>query len=65
MKKQTILGKHSKKITNGIWRNNTLCLGSEDKTVTLSKEDGDTIEQIPLKAEPERLQFWGIEHGSI
>ncbi|CAD7939338.1 unnamed protein product [Amoebophrya sp. A120] len=75
MKKQTILGKHSKKITSGQWASisgaaggqgnspgggqggHILALGSEDKNVTISKEDGDSLEQTQVRAEPEQLQF--------
>ncbi|CAD7950767.1 unnamed protein product, partial [Amoebophrya sp. A25] len=76
MKKQTILGKHSKKISCGMWSSaqsassptsqgrgtkagdeNILALGSEDRNVTISREDGDSVEQMQLRAEPEQLQF--------
>eukprot|EP00392_Amoebophrya_sp_AT5.2_P002825 g2830.t1 len=70
MKKQTILGKHSKKITCGVWTTtggageHILALGSEDKNVTLSKEDGDSLEQTQTKAEPEMLRFCAGGNGN-
>jgi WD repeat-containing protein 19 len=58
MKKQTIMGKHSKRISCGAWNvENILALGSDDKTVSLSAEDGDSIDQISLKNEPGMIQF--------
>ena len=54
-----VLGKHSKKITCGVWNSgDELVLGSEDKMITLSNSKGDTIEQRELSAQvgadPER-----------
>ena len=47
IRKVPILGKHTKKITCGAWNNqNLLALGSEDKTLTVSNSDGDTIRQV-------------------
>ena len=57
-KKIPVLGKHSKKITCGAWSaDNRLALGAEDKTMTLSTADGDTIEMTELKYEPMEIQF--------
>eukprot|EP00397_Hematodinium_sp_SG-2012_P002124 GEMP01002130.1.p1 GENE.GEMP01002130.1~~GEMP01002130.1.p1 ORF type:complete len:1334 (+),score=291.61 GEMP01002130.1:56-4057(+) len=62
MKKQTILGKHSKKITCGAWNcNNQLALGAEDKNITLSAEDGDTTNTISVKHEPDNVRFANIK----
>jgi len=48
-----LLGKHSKKITAGAWNSaNQLALASEDKTITLSTEQGDLVFQDALKGEP-------------
>merc|ERR1719343_1135012 len=66
-KKQTIMGKHSRKITCGAWhpQENILALGSEDKAVTLSGPDGDSImrndEPLRLKNEPSMIQFADIK----
>ncbi|KAK6172308.1 hypothetical protein SNE40_015995 [Patella caerulea] len=57
-KKIPILGKHTKKITCGDWsRENLLALGSDDRTVTISNVDGDTIRQTSLRYEPSDIEF--------
>ncbi|KAK6976293.1 WD repeat-containing protein 19 [Biomphalaria glabrata] len=57
-KKNIIIGKHTKKITCGAWSNNGyLALGSEDKSITVSNPDGDTLRQSPLRGEPYDLEF--------
>ncbi|KAL3878608.1 hypothetical protein ACJMK2_030942 [Sinanodonta woodiana] len=57
-KKIPILGKHTKKITCGAWsKENLLALGSEDKTITISNNEGDTVRQTSLRAEPADIQF--------
>lgn len=57
-RKIPILGKHTKKITCGAWSSNShLALGSDDKTVTLSNSDGDTLRQMTLRDTPSDLQF--------
>ena len=49
-KKVPVLGKHPKRIICGAWNSdNHLALGSEDKTLTISTQQGDTIEQSELK----------------
>lgn len=53
-----IIGKHSKKITCGAWNSdNLLALGSDDKTISISNSEGDTIRVIALRAEPAEVQF--------
>ncbi|CAH0560259.1 unnamed protein product [Brassicogethes aeneus] len=53
-----IIGKHSKKITCGVWNtDNILALGSEDKTISVSNLEGDTLRVINLRAEPMDIQF--------
>lgn len=53
-----IIGKHSKKITCGVWNSeNLLALGSEDKTISISNIDGDTLRVVALRSEPADLQF--------
>ena len=45
-RKIPVLGKHTKRINCGAWNSeNLLALGSEDKTITVSNMDGDTIKQ--------------------
>uniref|UniRef100_H0X6K1 WD repeat domain 19 n=1 Tax=Otolemur garnettii TaxID=30611 RepID=H0X6K1_OTOGA len=57
-RKIPILGKHTKRITCGCWNTeNLLALGGEDKMITVSNQEGDTIRQIPVKLEPTNLQF--------
>ena len=58
-KKVSVLGKHPKKITCGCWsaQTNKLALGSDDRTLTLSNESGDTLEQTELKHAPIDMQF--------
>lgn len=57
-----IIGKHTKKITCGAWnRDNLLALGSEDKTISVSNIEGDTLKIINLRAEPSDLQFSEIK----
>jgi WD40 repeat protein len=65
LKKQSILGKHVKKITCGSWNSeNKLALGSEDKQVTISNSEGDTLHQTSLKHEPADLQFYAPNSGA-
>ncbi|XP_072476604.1 WD repeat-containing protein 19 isoform X4 [Notamacropus eugenii] len=57
-RKIPILGKHTKKITCGCWSSeNLLALGSEDKMITVSNQEGDTIRQTPVRSEPSDMQF--------
>lgn len=40
-------GKHTKRITCGCWNaENMLALGGEDKMITVSNQEGDTIRQV-------------------
>lgn len=58
LKKVPILGKHVKRITCGAWNaDNKLALASEDKQVTISNGDGDTLTQTMLKSEPSQMRF--------
>jgi WD repeat-containing protein 19 len=60
-KKQKIpvIGKHSKKISCGMWSHsgNKLVLGSDDKNVTISNDSGDTLMQSELKMIPTQTVF--------
>lgn len=57
-KRIPVLGKHTKKITCGAWsKDNILALGSEDKNVTISNNEGDTLRIINLRAEPSQIAF--------
>ena len=68
-RKIPIIGKHTKKITCGAWSaQGLLALGSEDKSITVSNAEGDTIRQTALRAEPGNVQFSemkGDERSSI
>ncbi|XP_069058187.1 WD repeat-containing protein 19 isoform X2 [Pleurodeles waltl] len=57
-RKVPVLGKHTKRITCGCWSSqNLLALGSEDKVITVSNQEGDTVRQTSVRAEPSDIQF--------
>ncbi|XP_072170705.1 WD repeat-containing protein 19-like [Diadema setosum] len=57
-RKVPILGKHTKKITCGAWSaQNLLALGSEDRTITVSNPEGDTIATTGVRMDPSDIQF--------
>ena len=57
-RKVPIIGKHTKKITCGAWSaEGLLALGSEDKSITVSNSEGDTLRHTSLRAEPSSIQF--------
>ncbi|KAM8971112.1 WD repeat-containing protein 19 isoform X1 [Sarcophilus harrisii] len=57
-RKIPVLGKHTKRITCGCWSSeNLLALGSEDKMITVSNQEGDTLRQTPVRSEPSDMQF--------
>ncbi len=59
-KKAPVLGKHPQRITCGAWgKGNVLALGSEDGTITLSNEVGDTLDQTEVKCSPTEMHFSG------
>ncbi|KAB1282885.1 WD repeat-containing protein 19 [Camelus dromedarius] len=54
----SLVGKHTKRITCGCWNaENMLALGGEDKMITVSNQEGDTIRQTPVRSEPSDMQF--------
>lgn len=62
IRRTPILGKHSKRITCGAWsKDNILALGSEDKTFSLSSEDGDSLRVIQLRDVPSDMCFAEIK----
>eukprot|EP00931_Biecheleriopsis_adriatica_P005604 TRINITY_DN107098_c0_g1_i1.p1 TRINITY_DN107098_c0_g1~~TRINITY_DN107098_c0_g1_i1.p1 ORF type:complete len:1382 (+),score=320.21 TRINITY_DN107098_c0_g1_i1:79-4224(+) len=68
LKKQTIMGKHSKRVSCGGWhpQENIFATGSEDKTVSISNEDGDALESLDseplrLKNDPSMVKFADIK----
>ncbi|XP_063074275.1 WD repeat-containing protein 19 isoform X2 [Engraulis encrasicolus] len=57
-RKIPVLGKHTKRITCGCWSSqNLLALGSEDRTITVSNHEGDTIRQTSVRSDPADIQF--------
>lgn len=61
-----ILGKHSKRITGGCWsKTNQLALISDDKTMSISNEDGDSLRVVQLSEIPTDLQFAAAQSGAI
>ena len=53
-----------KRITCGAWNSDhTLALGSEDRQVTLSNAEGETLHQTTLKHEPADVQFYDLGGG--
>ncbi|XP_065554920.1 WD repeat-containing protein 19 isoform X2 [Lathamus discolor] len=57
-RKIPVLGKHTKRITCGCWSTeNLLALGGEDKIITISNQEGDTIRQTSVSSDPSDTQF--------
>ncbi|XP_055372379.1 WD repeat-containing protein 19 [Condylostylus longicornis] len=57
-KRIPILGKHSKRILCGAWSmQNLLALGSDDKSFSLSNEEGDSLRVVPLRDVPSDMYF--------
>nr|BAB15550.1 unnamed protein product [Homo sapiens] len=58
-RKIPVLGKHTKRITCGCWNAENLpALGGEDKMITVSNQEGDTIRQTQVRSEPSNMQFF-------
>eukprot|EP01065_Artemidia_motanka_P034939 TRINITY_DN4291_c0_g1_i2.p1 TRINITY_DN4291_c0_g1~~TRINITY_DN4291_c0_g1_i2.p1 ORF type:complete len:1462 (+),score=461.23 TRINITY_DN4291_c0_g1_i2:98-4483(+) len=58
LKKMQSMGKHTKRITCGVWsQSNKLALGGDDKVLTISNAEGDTLDQAHMKHEPMQIQF--------
>ncbi|KAF2983126.1 hypothetical protein EK904_011176, partial [Melospiza melodia maxima] len=57
-RKISVLGKHTKRITCGCWSTeNLLSLGGEDRMITISNQEGDTIRQTSVSSDPSDMQF--------
>ncbi|KAM8842536.1 WD repeat-containing protein 19 [Synchiropus picturatus] len=57
-RKIPVLGKHTKRITCGCWSaQNLLALGSDDSTLSISNQEGDTVRQTTLRGEPGEIHF--------
>ncbi|KAI4585986.1 hypothetical protein MJG53_020611, partial [Ovis ammon polii x Ovis aries] len=61
-RKIPVIGKHTKRITCGCWNaENMLALGGEDKMITVSNQEGDTIRQvIHTEHSSHNSYFWQI-----
>ncbi|XP_019491540.1 PREDICTED: WD repeat-containing protein 19 [Hipposideros armiger] len=60
-RKIPVLGKHTKRITCGCWNaENLLALGGEDKMITVSNQEGDTIRQISVVVGKKSLFFFNL-----
>eukprot|EP01062_Namystynia_karyoxenos_P004675 TRINITY_DN11665_c0_g1_i1.p1 TRINITY_DN11665_c0_g1~~TRINITY_DN11665_c0_g1_i1.p1 ORF type:complete len:1497 (+),score=635.62 TRINITY_DN11665_c0_g1_i1:130-4491(+) len=58
LKKMPSIGKHTKRITCGVWSTaNKLALGGDDKVLSVSNADGDTLDQTQMKHEPFQIHF--------
>ncbi|TNN10005.1 WD repeat-containing protein [Schistosoma japonicum] len=58
LKKTSLLGKHTRKVTCSVWnRNNIMALASEDKSITINSVEGDLIKQIIIHDQPSGLSF--------
>ena len=54
----SVLGKHTKRITTGGWsRDGFLALGGDDRMLTISNENGDTVRQANLREIPSNIMF--------
>jgi len=57
-KKVAVAGKHAGSISCGAWSSdNRLALGSDDKSLTLTDQRGDTLAQHELKDRPREVRF--------
>lgn len=58
-KNLSIMGKHARKITSGAWSSdgNYLALGSDDCTLSISKENGDTVLETEGRFAPVESSF--------
>jgi len=53
-----VLGKHTRRITCGAWsRQNLLALGGDDRLLTVSNTEGDTLFQFTVQGNPSDIQF--------
>jgi len=57
-KKVPVMGKHSKKIISACWNNKgQLALTSEDKTMTVSDLEANTVDMLNIKGDPTNVQW--------
>ncbi|KAH0616249.1 hypothetical protein JD844_027223 [Phrynosoma platyrhinos] len=57
-RKIPILGKHTKRITCGCWSSGKfIALGGEDKLITISNHEGDTVRVTAVRGDPSDMEF--------
>lgn len=57
-KRIPIIGKHTKRIVSGAWSaENILALGSDDKTISISNDEGDTLRTVQVRDTPSDMNF--------
>jgi WD repeat-containing protein 19 len=57
-RKIPVLGKHTRRICTGCWsKDGLLALGGDDKILTISNENGDTVRQTSLRETPQMIKF--------
>jgi WD repeat-containing protein 19 len=65
-RKIPILGKHSKRVVSGAWSDHRLlALIGEDRVLSISNEEGDTLTTTLLKGEPSQIQFGRLIGGGF
>ncbi|XP_059483099.1 WD repeat-containing protein 19 [Neocloeon triangulifer] len=61
-RRMPVLGKHNRQIVSGAWsRAGLLALAAEDRSLSVSTADGDTLRAVALRAEPSLLRFGRIK----
>ncbi|XP_066931056.1 WD repeat-containing protein 19-like isoform X2 [Clytia hemisphaerica] len=57
-RKIPVLGKHARKISCGCWNSeNLIALAGEDRLLSISNSEGDTVKQTVTRLEPNQVQF--------
>ena len=65
MKKMPIMGVHSKRISVGAWnRKNILVMSGEDRKVSFTDADGNSLDSISVKMEPTDVCFSDVRSES-
>ncbi|XP_065347097.1 WD repeat-containing protein 19 [Cloeon dipterum] len=61
-RRMPVLGKHSRQIVSGAWsKAGLLALAAEDKSLSVSTADGDTLRAVALRAEPSQIKFGRVK----
>lgn len=57
----SVKGVHTKRITCGEWTSHgEICLAGEDRAVTITKSDGESVNRFPCKIEPRELKVGAL-----